>query len=203
MKKLLGVEVTGSYAFNAAAKTITFSGISYSLSLVNILLITNVTDNIIIYNFADPAASNTSFVNNVLTLNYDTTSMSNSDVLQIYLDIESYEESLHALLRRMNKLLESNAIVDSQQRQRIAVEAMPTTTVTGTVTVGTAPTTAVTNTTGFGNTFASQTPGQGMYNLTVPNLLGIYEAPVDQRWRIIDATRASYGSAIRPNLIFS
>lgn len=41
------------------------------------------------------------------------------------------------LLRRMVKIMESQAVVDSQMRQRVAVDIMPTTTVTGTVTVGT------------------------------------------------------------------
>lgn len=40
------------------------------------------------------------------------------------------------LLRRIVKLLESNAVVDVSNRQRVTVEVMPTTTVTGTVTVG-------------------------------------------------------------------
>jgi hypothetical protein len=198
MKKLLGIEIEGEYAFNAASKTITFSGVSQSLTLANILLITNVTDNVIIYNFADSAKGATSFSSNILTLTYDTTSMSNTDVLQIYLDVESYEESLHTLLRRMNKLLESNAVVDSSLRQRVAVEAMPTVAVT----LASAPTTAVTNTTGFGAAYTINTP-TSPYTLVSSNVLAIYEGPVDQRWRIIDSARAAYGSAIRPNLIFS
>lgn len=40
------------------------------------------------------------------------------------------------LLRRMVKLMESQAVVDNQMRQRVVVDLMPTTTVTGTVTVG-------------------------------------------------------------------
>lgn len=198
MKKLLGTEIEGTYTFNAASNTVTFSGVSQTLTLANILLITNVTDNVIIYNFADSTAGAASFSNNVLTLTYDTTSMSDSDVLQIYVDVESYEESLHTLLRRMNKLLESNAVVDSNSRQRVAVEAMPTVAVT----LATAPTTAVTNTTGFGTAYTINTP-TNPYALANPNVLAIYEGPVDQRWRIIDSARAAYGSAIRTNLIFS
>jgi hypothetical protein len=193
MKKQLGVDVSGSYEFNPAGKTITFSSIT--LSLNNILLITNVTDNVIIYNFADESNGAAGFANNVLTLDYDTSAMSSNDVLQIYLDLESNEETLHALLRRMNKLLESNATVDSALRQRVSVEVLPS------VTVGSAPSTAVTNTTGFGvsntiNTIANP------YNVGAVNTLAIYEGPVDQRWRIIDSARASYGTAIRSNLIF-
>lgn len=49
------------------------------------------------------------------------------------------EETL-ILLRRIVKLLESNAVVDSANRQRVAVETIPTTTVTGTVAVSTVTT---------------------------------------------------------------
>ena len=41
------------YTFNAAAKQITFNT-SETITLPQLLLITNVTDNLIIYNFADP-----------------------------------------------------------------------------------------------------------------------------------------------------
>lgn len=40
------------------------------------------------------------------------------------------------LLRRLVKIMESNATVDASNRQRVVIETMPTTTVTGTVTVG-------------------------------------------------------------------
>lgn len=75
-----------NYSFNASAKTITFNGYT-NISLDSILLITNVTDNIIIYNFADPTRGGT-VTNNILTLIYDTSTagMSNTDRLQIYYD---------------------------------------------------------------------------------------------------------------------
>lgn len=72
-----------NYSFNAAAKSITFNDFP-SVDLNQVLVITNVTDNIIIYNFA---ALGGSITNNVLTLNYNTTSMSNSDELQIFIDV--------------------------------------------------------------------------------------------------------------------
>jgi hypothetical protein len=46
------------------------------------------------------------------------------------------EEAL-VLLRRMVKLMESNAVVDVANRQRVAVEVIPLTTVQGTVAVST------------------------------------------------------------------
>lgn len=73
-----------NYTFNASAKTITF--LNYpSISLDGLLLVTNTTDNIIIYNFASAGKGGT-VSGNVLTLDYDTTSMDNSDNLQIFYD---------------------------------------------------------------------------------------------------------------------
>lgn len=40
------------------------------------------------------------------------------------------------LLRRLVKVMESQAVVDNQMRQRVTIDVMPTTTVNGTVTVG-------------------------------------------------------------------
>jgi hypothetical protein len=77
MKKLVT-----SYTFVAASKTVQSSEFT---SLKNILLITNVTDNIIIYNFADATKGGT-FSGSTVTLTYDTSSMSNSDDLQIFID---------------------------------------------------------------------------------------------------------------------
>ena len=71
-----------SYTFDASAKTITCSSFS---TLDGILLITNVTDNVIIYNFADPTKGG-SLTSSTLTLVYDTSSMSDSDSLLIYVD---------------------------------------------------------------------------------------------------------------------
>ena len=74
MKKLIQ-----DYTFSASAKTITSSDFN---KLSEIALITNVTDNIIIYNFAD-ATKGATLSGEVLTLTYDTTTMSDTDKLQI------------------------------------------------------------------------------------------------------------------------
>lgn len=71
-----------NYTFDASEKTITFGDYG-SIVLDSVLLITNVTDNIIIYNFANPSLGG-SVATNVLTLDYDTTSMSDTDDLQIF-----------------------------------------------------------------------------------------------------------------------
>jgi hypothetical protein len=44
MKKLIGIDVAGSYTFNAATRQVTIS-IGSDLTLSNVLLITNVTAN--------------------------------------------------------------------------------------------------------------------------------------------------------------
>ena len=55
-------------------------------------------------------------------------------------------ESLIAMMSRMVKMMESNAIVDSAQRQRVVVDAGTVTTVTGVTTVSTvSAVTAVSN----------------------------------------------------------
>jgi|GEM_PF-2348365 len=77
------------YEFNASAKTITINN-NYALN--QILMVTNVTDNIIIYNFAvpDKGGSVTYDSNNdttTISLLHDTTSMSDIDELQIYVDV--------------------------------------------------------------------------------------------------------------------
>ena len=117
------------YTFSATTKEITFNTTSI-ISLSQLLLITNVTTNQIIYNFADPSTGGT-IVNNVLTLDFDSTSMSNTDSLQIFLDnlatpasnemLESIENQTE-LLRRMVKLLEPSARQDANGRQAIRVE---------------------------------------------------------------------------------
>lgn len=205
MKKMLGVDVSGNYTFNPGAKTVTFSGLPKAITLSNILLITNVTRNTIIYNFADTATGAVSFNNNVLTLTYNTGSHSASDVLQIFLDVESYEESLHDLLRRMNKLLESNATVDLYQRQRVVIDAIGNTRGTPTE-VGTTVPVSGTVTATVSNQLASQNaPASAVnpYSYSSQTIGNIMEGPVHQFWRIANDAQACYASAIRSKLTFS
>jgi len=160
------------YSFNAATKQITFN-ITDVIELADLLVITNVTDNIIIYNFADPTKGGT-IANNVLTLTYNTTGMSDTDKLQIFLDNKltpASEESIQ-YLKKIVQLLTPLSVQDTAQRQRIVVEG--TTSITGTVTVNS---TAVTNLTSYGG--------------------------VDGRFQFTDAARLTYAQGIRRNLQFS
>lgn len=118
------------YSFNASAKTITFNTLD-SISLEQLLLITNVTTNTIIYNFADSTLGGT-VSGNVLTLTFNTTSMNNTDSIQIFLDnlaLPASQETLQylsdqtALLGRMVKLLEPSSRQDPAGRQAINIQA--------------------------------------------------------------------------------
>lgn len=73
-----------NYTFDASAKQVTFTDYN-PIIIERVLVITNVTDNVIIYNFADPAKGGTA-ATNVLTLDYDTSTMSDTDKLQIFYD---------------------------------------------------------------------------------------------------------------------
>ena len=211
MKRLVGTDIVGGYTFNPAAKTITFTGLQYTITLANILLITNTTANTIIYNFADSTNGAVSFASNVLTLDYNTASMNATDALQIYIDVESYEESLATLLRRMNKLLESNAVVDLQQRQRLTIDAIrssatATVDLAGTLPVSGTVTAAASGTYTVSNQIATQTMSNSAvnpYTLASQTTASIMEGPVHQFWRIASDAQACYASAIRSKLTFS
>jgi hypothetical protein len=208
MKRLVGTDIVGGYIFNPAANTVTFTGLQYTITLANILLITNTTANTIIYNFADSTNGAVSFANNVLTLDYNTASMNATDALQIYIDVESYEESLATLLRRMNKLLESNAVVDSRLRQKVVIEAIGTnlaapTEVNATVPVsGTVTATANVNNAVTATTFNNSAVNP--YTLSTSQAVGLVsEGPVHQLWRVANDAQACYAQAIRSKLSFT
>ena len=73
-----------NYTFNAATKQIVIID-DENITQEKLLLITNMTDGIIIFNFAD-SASKGSIVGNIITLTYDTVSMNNTDKLQIWVE---------------------------------------------------------------------------------------------------------------------
>lgn len=99
-----------NYTFDASAQTVTL--VDYNpVSLASVLLITNVTDNIIIYNFADPAAGGI-VSGSIITLDYNTTAMDDSDKLMIYYDDTSIsaataeqQENISALIETLNSLV--------------------------------------------------------------------------------------------------
>lgn len=82
------------YTFDASAKTVTHADFS-DITLEGIQLIVNVTDQIIIYNFADTAKGGT-LSTDTLTLEHDTTSMDDTDQLMILVDDASTTQAISA-----------------------------------------------------------------------------------------------------------
>lgn len=76
--------LASGYTFTAAAKTISHADFS-DITLAGIQVIVNVTDQIIIYNFADTTKGGT-LATDTLTLEYDTTTMSDTDELMILVE---------------------------------------------------------------------------------------------------------------------
>jgi hypothetical protein len=208
LKALIGTDI-GTYTFNASSKQITFSGFpnNYLLGIQQILLITDITNNIIIYNFASPLLGGV-INNNILTLTYNTGALSNNDILQIYIDTEIINESLNTLLRRMNKLLESNAVVDINGRQRVSIDSIGTAGTLGaavpvSMAGGMGAASAVTIAAGQGPLGTANANYQGAvlpYTITSQNVQYIGEGPVDQRFRVMDDAHVAYATAIRTQL---
>ena len=90
-----GVVPSGKYTFNAATKTIVFDSDYNGIALSDIMLITNVKSGtaVTIYDPFDTTKGGTLSIL-TLTLNYDTTAMSNTDPLQIIVGMTSLPTAL-------------------------------------------------------------------------------------------------------------
>lgn len=77
-------QIIKNYGFDKNAKTVTFTDFAL-VSLDRLLLITNVSANVVVYQFND-AAHGGSAAGNVVTLGCDTSAMHNTDKLQIIYD---------------------------------------------------------------------------------------------------------------------
>jgi len=169
-----------TYTFIPASRQIVFADASFALK--NLLAVVNVTDGLIIYNPSDPSTIGTT-AGVVLTLLYDTTLMSATDDLLIYYDdgvrddaaVTSLDDTVQ-LLKKIAKSAESLAVIDGNQRQKIAIETINNLTGIG----GIVGTVRIEQTGGFGALFL-----------------------VDQRYEFMDRARMSYATSVRPNLIFS
>ena len=100
-----------AYTFDASAQQVTFTGIN-PISLASILLITNVTDNIIIYNFADPLLGGT-VATNVLTLTYSTVSMDDADKLQIWYDDGAVQATQATVTKAVESITDWTAVAQN------------------------------------------------------------------------------------------
>ena len=116
-----------NYSFDKTNKKITFLDYT-SITLDEILLITNVTDNVMIYNFANPSLGGT-VSGNVLTLTYDTSSMSSTDSLQIFIDSDiqpANTDLQEEMISLLVGLLRSTAYArDANDRMRVIMDNNP------------------------------------------------------------------------------
>ena len=110
------------YTFDASERTIT---VPVYIGRERLILITNVSANRVIYNFSDPSLRATSYTetvaadgteSTVIVLNYDTSTLSDSDELQIVIDEynEKFEPS-ETILDPVNKMRVSQpeALIDT------------------------------------------------------------------------------------------
>ena len=109
------------------------------------------------------------------------------------------------LLRRVVKLLESQAVTDPRFRQIVTLGAIKaseasaptelagTMPVSGTVTIGTSLT--------LGSQVPTANPPYAA--LGTQNVVPVAETPVDQRWRVAEDSHISYQLGIRSHLSFS
>jgi hypothetical protein len=107
----------------------------------------------------------------------------------------------------MNKLLESNAVVDSKLRQKVTIEAIGSVTqIASTELVSTMPVsgtvTANVNISSGSAQLVAVSSGNP-YSLTNQVVGNIMEGPVHQLWRVANDAQACYASAIRSKLTFS
>lgn len=99
-----------SYTFDASAQTVVHADFS-DITLAGIQLIVNVTDQIIIYNFADTSKGGT-LSTDTLTLEYDTTLMSDTDELMIIVEDGLTTQAVSGTVTA-NLSATDNAVLDS------------------------------------------------------------------------------------------
>ena len=220
MKKLIGHDIyngatLGTYTFNPSTKQIAIIGLPFNLSLEQLLLITDVNANIIIYNFAVPALGAT-ISNNVITLDYSCAGLVSTDPLQIYVDVPDtapvdnaaqVDSYTHLLLERICDLLEPMATQDSANRQRVAIDNIAGSLTLGTVStlsaitagpvIGSAFFTRITDATNTAAVKAASTAPA----LADPALV-VSISPNNFEWQQMDWARQSY-DCLRSKLTFS
>jgi hypothetical protein len=104
----------------------------------------------------------------------------------------------------MNKLLESNAVVDSKLRQRVTIEAIGANNSSNPTELN--ATIPVSGTVNVSNQIGSQNmaaQSANPYVLSTVTTASILEGPVHQLWRVANDAQACYASAIRSKLSFT
>lgn len=112
MAKIVIGQDYGSYTFDKVTKQVKISLPSGNAVLEGLLLITDVTNNTIIYNFADPTKGAT-LSGTVFTLTYDTNTVAfnNTDRLQIY-----YYDTQPSTIQMTDMAVSLSQILKSIQR---------------------------------------------------------------------------------------
>lgn len=103
-------------------------------------------------------------------------------------DVNGQIDETNLLLRRVVKLLESSAVVDSASRQRVVVDSIPTI--------------LSYYLTGAGGA-QWPTSGPPLFSTSSLYTMPVWEGPVDQRWRVMEESHVSYSQNIRSKLTFS
>ena len=140
-----------NYTFDASAKTVTLTDFTV-VEVERLLQITNQTDGVILYQANNPAKLAT-VSGNVITLTFDTTTMSDTDILQIYYDdgeIDSTlsEQEIHTdilytlneALQRLNRIATACGIAADLRVTLLGGTTAVTGTLTGVTTVTTVTT---------------------------------------------------------------
>lgn len=137
MKIQIGVEPGTSYYFtppDGSSGHITISGVNVTKS--NILAIINMTKGVVAMqcNSAIPEYSIDESLNRITLLSAGAATFEASDTFMILMEVPSSKKDDNLLesvqlLRQMVYLLESQGNVDSSNRQRVAVEAIPAVTI--------------------------------------------------------------------------
>jgi len=157
-----------NYTFNKTSKQVTFSDYE-EIRLDAVLLITNATDSIVIFNFADPTKGGTVSAN-ILTLAYDTSSMSDSDKLLIYYDDSERVDLTADLIETLQELTARlNVLTGMANAGTASLRVTPLNSVSTAVT---GSLTTVTNLTNFGTSYPALEISHDMNNLvaTIANI---------------------------------
>lgn len=163
-------ELIKDYIFDPTNKNVVFNNYD-KIDLERVLLITNVTDNVIIYNFANPVAGGRVVNNNILNLQYDTTTMSDTDKLQIFYEVdaapakEATQADMYELMYSVYSAVKDlSALVSTISGGALRVSTTTPVTIAGAVAVSSLPNVSVTNGVNVSNF------GVANSNTLIPNL---------------------------------
>ena len=189
--------ITPLYIFTPGASGVgTIQTNIKDFNVKSLLAIINITRETIIYSGALANKGYTNLSETTITLEFDTSAHSSTDILQIFYDStvnypaivnSPTTDSLLATLTRLIKLSESLGNTDSFQRQKITLDAISASLILATInTVNNVGTINTVNNVGTVTTVAGQTSIAGM-----------------DREMYINPAKQTYAQSIRANLKFS